>query len=97
MTQTIRFPRGIAVLLVLLLLFLASSPVLAEEEYAASTMRLLRYEGDVTIENPDGSSRFVLENVDHAREARDAALRAIAPYTRNNASELLEGDTGELS
>ena len=41
--------------------------------------------------------RFVLENVDHAREARDAALRAIAPYTRNNASELLEGDTGELS
>ena len=33
--------------------------------------------------------RFVLTDVDHAREARDAALRAIAPYTRNNADEML--------
>ena len=33
--------------------------------------------------------RFVLTDVDHAREARDAALRAIAPYTRNNASDML--------
>lgn len=32
--------------------------------------------------------RFVLEEVSHAREARDAALRAIAPYTRNNACDL---------
>ena len=34
--------------------------------------------------------RFVLDDVSHAREARDAALRAIAPYTRNNACELSE-------
>lgn len=32
--------------------------------------------------------RFVLENADHAREARDAALRAIAPYTRTSAGDL---------
>lgn len=32
--------------------------------------------------------RFVLKDVERAREARDAALRAIAPYTRNNVSEL---------
>ena len=36
--------------------------------------------------------RFVLSDVDNAREARDAALRAIAPYTRNDASEILPGD-----
>ncbi len=33
--------------------------------------------------------RFVLESVDQAREARDAALRAIAPFTRNNACDLV--------
>ena len=33
--------------------------------------------------------RFVLANVDHAREARDAALRAIAPYTRNDSAQML--------
>lgn len=32
--------------------------------------------------------RFVLKDATHAREARDAALLAIAPYTRNDASEL---------
>lgn len=36
--------------------------------------------------------RFVLADVDHAREARDAALRAIAPYTRNNARDVLQDD-----
>ncbi len=36
--------------------------------------------------------RFVLKDVDHAREARDAALRAISPYTRINSSELLLSD-----
>ena len=40
--------------------------------------------------------RFVLADVDHAREARDAALRAVAPYTRLNAEEILPaGDDGE--
>ena len=36
--------------------------------------------------------RFVLADVDHAREARDAALRAIAPYTRNNSDQILIED-----
>ena len=35
--------------------------------------------------------RFVLKDVTYAREARDAALRAVAPYTRNNASDVLPG------
>lgn len=33
--------------------------------------------------------RFVMADVANAREARDAALRAIAPYTRNNATDIL--------
>ena len=33
------------------------------ESYSASTMRLLRYDGDVVIEDASGSSRFVLANV----------------------------------
>lgn len=33
--------------------------------------------------------RFVMSTPEHAREARDAALRAIAPYTRNNAADML--------
>lgn len=36
------------------------------------------------------SMRFVLDGPEHAREARDAALRAIAPYTRNNSADILE-------
>lgn len=36
--------------------------------------------------------RFVLKDVDHAREARDAALRAVSPYTRVNAKEILHDD-----
>lgn len=39
--------------------------------------------------------RFVLADVDKAREARDAAMRAIAPYTRNNADQVLLDDRGE--
>lgn len=33
--------------------------------------------------------RFVLKDVTYAREARDAALRAVSPYTRNNARDVL--------
>lgn len=33
--------------------------------------------------------RFVLKDVTNAREARDAALRAISPYTRNSSDEML--------
>lgn len=39
--------------------------------------------------------RFVLKDVTYAREARDAALRAIAPYTRNNAPEMLHDEGQE--
>ena len=33
--------------------------------------------------------RFVLKDITHAREARDAALRAVSPYTRNDARDIL--------
>lgn len=39
--------------------------------------------------------RFVLADAEHAREARDAALRAIAPYTRNSAIDILHDDGNE--
>lgn len=39
--------------------------------------------------------RFVLKEPTYAREARDAALRALSPYTRNNAPEVLLGDGDE--
>jgi len=38
--------------------------------------------------------RFVLKDTTHAREARDAALRAVSPYARLNATEVLH-DTGD--
>jgi small-conductance mechanosensitive channel len=39
--------------------------------------------------------RFVLKEATYAREARDAALRAIAPYTRNNAPDMLSSGRNE--
>lgn len=39
--------------------------------------------------------RFVLKDVTNAREARDAALRAIAPYTRNNSEQMLPAESDE--
>ena len=39
--------------------------------------------------------RFVLKDSSHAREARDAALRAVSPYTRVNAAEMLHDDGEE--
>ena len=39
-----------------------------------------------------GKMRFVLKDVAHAREARDAALRAIAPYTRLEPEKVLLDD-----
>ena len=44
----------------------------AAETYGASTMRLLRYEGDVEIFDTAGNSRFVMEN---ARFASGEAMR----------------------
>lgn len=40
--------------------------------------------------------RFVLEEPTYAREARDAALRAVSPYTRNNASEVMQDAVNEV-
>ena len=39
--------------------------------------------------------RFVMSLPDNAREARDAALRAIAPYTRNSSNDMLEAPAEE--
>ena len=39
-----------------------------------------------------GTMRFVLTDVDHAREARDAALRAIAPFTRIDSGAMLSSE-----
>ena len=39
--------------------------------------------------------RFVLKDVSHAREARDAALRAVSPYTRLNAADVLPDEGAE--
>ena len=50
-------------LMILLLVFALALPGTAEESYDASTMRLLRYEGDVQILDVTGVPRFVLENV----------------------------------
>lgn len=36
--------------------------------------------------------RFILKGTDHVREARDAALRAVSPYTRVSAVEMLHDD-----
>ena len=48
--------------------------------------------------------RFVLKDITLAREARDAALRAVSPYTRLNSSEVLtlrgpsiEGEHNDLA
>ncbi len=35
--------------------------------------------------------RFVLKDMDHVREARDAALRAVSPYTRMNFEDVPDG------
>ena len=39
--------------------------------------------------------RFVLKDTTHAREARDAALRAVSPYTRLNSNEVLQDPGAE--
>ena len=50
-------------LMILLLALSLALPAAAEESYDASTMRLLRYDGDVQILDVTGVPRFVLENV----------------------------------
>ena len=49
--------------LILVALCLICAGTAFGESYEASTMRLLRYEGDVVIEDASGNPRFVLENV----------------------------------
>ena len=46
----------------ILLSSIAVQNIAAAESYTATTMRLLRYEGTVEIEDEDGESRFVMEN-----------------------------------
>ena len=54
------FLSAAAVLLIAVLLCGAAAET---EEYAAQTMRLLQYTGDVQILDAEGSPRFVMENV----------------------------------
>ena len=49
-------------LLLLLLAALFLFTCAAAESYEASTMRLLRYEGNVEISDVSGNARFVMEN-----------------------------------
>ena len=53
--------RIITLLALILALALCGSAL--ADDYEASTMRLLRYQGDVEIYDPTGLPRFVLENV----------------------------------
>ena len=57
-------PRILPLILIIAVLLAAGilTGALAES-YTAGTMRLLRYEGDVEIEDPSGNARFVMENV----------------------------------
>ena len=54
---------GLSVFLVLSALTYTLSRAARADEYTATTMRLLRYEGTVEIEGADGASRPVMENV----------------------------------
>ncbi len=67
----------IAVLALTLALILCASAW--ADSYDASTMRLLRYEGDVEIFDPSGMPRFVLENVRFASgEAMQTGVDSLA-------------------
>ena len=63
--------RGFAGVLILILL-MALATADAAESYSAQSMRLLRYDGDVIIEDASGEPRFVTENV---RFASGEAMR----------------------
>ena len=54
-----------SILPLLLILLLAASLLApcAAESFDANTMRLLRHAGDVEIFDPEGASRFIMENV----------------------------------
>ena len=54
--------RRIVLLAALLLALLPMCGALAEDEYAAQSMRLLHYEGEVEILDANGKPRFVMEN-----------------------------------
>ena len=55
--------KKLVVLFVTFLLAVSPLSGVLAEEYAAQTMRLLRYEGDIVIEDTKGNPRFVMENV----------------------------------
>ena len=62
--------RLISTITAFIMLFLVCS--VAAENYSASMMRLLRYEGNVEIEDANGTPRFVMEN---ARFSSGEAMR----------------------
>ena len=53
----------LVVLFIAMILALAPLSGMLAEDYTAQTMRLLRYEGEVEIQDPNGKPRFVMENV----------------------------------
>ena len=55
--------KKLVVLFVTFLLALSPWSGVLAEEYSAQTMRLLRYDGDIVIEDANGKPRFVMENV----------------------------------
>ena len=55
--------RACALLWCIFVTVLCFSGAASGESYDASTMRLVRYEGDVVIEDVSGNPRFVMENV----------------------------------
>ena len=55
--------RNITMILTLLIVIMAFGITARGESYSASTMRLLKYNGDVVIEDAEGNPRFVMENV----------------------------------
>ena len=55
--------KKLVVLFVTFLLALSPWSGVLAEEYSAQTMRLLRYDGDIVIEDAKGNPRFVMENV----------------------------------
>ncbi len=70
--------RLIALFIASILLALPWNRALAED-YTAQTMRLLHYEGEVEIQDTNGKSRFVMENVRFkSGEAMITGLNSIA-------------------
>ena len=93
--RTIRY-RLASVLLAILLVFCAGA---SAESYDASTMRLLRYAGEIEILDATGNPRFVMENarfgsgetlITHADSGASVSLDSSKIVT-------LDADTSDLA